>query len=235
VTDRGMAPDTRHELSKHRDAIVRLTTLSASIPQFPVALDVDLTAIDRVRARDPERPSYTDIVSTAAARLLRRHPMLNASFDGDAIVEHAEINLGLALDTPRGLTVVVVRAADRLSLRAFRDERVRLTVAAGEGRLRAVELTGATFAISNLGPLGIHSFQAMLVPPMAAVLAIGGVRERPFAKDGVVSATRGVSLCLTCDHRVIDGAAAARFLRALGDELESGEIPSPAIDPVEIE
>jgi pyruvate dehydrogenase E2 component (dihydrolipoyllysine-residue acetyltransferase) len=226
----GSVSDTRHELTRHRQAVAEMTTLSASIPQYPVFLDVDLSGIDLVRASRPERPSYTDIMATAAARLLRKNPMLNASFAADAIVEHAEINVGLALDAPRGLIVVVVRQADRLSVADFRAERIRLSAAAADGRLRARDMSDATFAISNLGPMGIHSFQAMLVPPMAAILAIGTIRESVRARDGVISTTPSVMLCLTCDHRVVDGADAARFLRALGDALEDTEAVSALVE-----
>ncbi len=207
-----------------------MTTLSAAIPQYPVFLDVDLAAVAQLRASRPDRPSYTDIISVAVVRQLRNHPGSNASFDGDAIVEHAGVHIGLALDGPRGLIVVVVRDADHLTIDGFRGERIRLTTAAAEGRLRPAEMSDATFVISNLGPLGIDSFAAMLVPPSAGILAVGRISERVRADDGVLSAALGVTLCLTSDHRVIDGAAAARFLRDLGDSLESGESAAQLIE-----
>ncbi len=200
-----------------------MTTLSASIPQYPVFLDVDLSAVARLRESRSDRPSYTDILAVAVARQLRRHPGSNASFDGDAIVRHHDVHIGLALDGPRGLIVVVVRDADQRSVEEFRVERVRLTEAAGQGRLRPEEMSDATFVISNLGPLGIDSFSAMLVPPSAGILAVGRIAERVRASGGVVSTAPSVTLCLTSDHRVVDGAAAARFLRALGDSLEGVE------------
>jgi pyruvate dehydrogenase E2 component (dihydrolipoyllysine-residue acetyltransferase) len=216
----GSPSDTRVDLSRHRRAVVEMTTFSAAIPQFPVFLDVELSKVARYRAARPDRLSYTDIVSLAVARQLRRHPGSNASFDGDAIIEHAGVHVGLALDSPRGLIVVVVRDADRLTLGAFRDERLRLSAAAADGRLRSLDISDATFVVSNLGPFGVDSFAAMLVPPAAGILAVGRIVERAWASDGVVRTGPGVTLCLTSDHRVVDGAAAARFLRDLGDSLE---------------
>ncbi len=200
-----------------------MTTLSAVIPQYPVFLDVELSTVARYRESRPDRPSYTDIFSVAVARQLRQHPGSNASFDTDAIIEHAGVHIGLALDSPRGLIVVVVRDADRLTVGAFREERVRLTTAAAEGRLRPADMADATFVISNLGPFGVDLFAAMLVPPSAGILAVGRIGERAWVRDGVVRTSPGVTMCLTSDHRVVDGAAAARFLRDLGDSLEHEE------------
>lgn len=227
----GPSSGTRHELTRHRRAVVAMTSLSATIPQYPLFLDVDLEVIQRLRNARDERPSYSDIVTVAVARLLRKHPNVNASFADDAIVEHDEVNIGLALDAAGGLMIVVIHDADRRSLDDVRAERVRLNLAAAEGRLRADDISGGTFAISNLGPAGIHAFQALLVPPMAAILAVGAIRDVPRARDGVVSSTPGFTLCLTCDHRVLDGAHGARFLRELGDTLEDVQAASTLFEP----
>ncbi len=221
----GLHPSSeiRHPLTRHRLAVATMTRMSAQIPQYPLFLDIDLEAVQRLRNTKHERPSIADIMAVAAARLLRSYPNVNSSFADDAVIEYREIHVGLALDLPGGLIVLVVRDADRRSVADFRSERNRLQAAAADGGLRAQDIAGATFVISNLGPMGIHAFQAMLVPPAAAILAVGAIREVARAKDGVLAASSGLTLCLTSDHRVIDGAEAARFLRGLGDILEGDE------------
>src|SRR5581483_3590314 len=144
--------------------------------------------------------SITDVLTAACARALRAHPGVNASFDGDAIVRHREINVGLAVALDDGLLSPAILRADELDLAALAEERTRLVAAARAGRLSGAELSAATFTISNLGPFGIDRFQSLVVPPQAAILAVGAIR-----------ADATVSLCLSCDHRVLDGAPVARF------------------------
>jgi pyruvate dehydrogenase E2 component (dihydrolipoamide acetyltransferase) len=134
---------------------------------------------------------------------------VNASFDEDAILQHADVNVGIAVSLDDGLIAPAIRNADRLSLPELKAERVRLTEAAQAGKLTMQEAMSATFTISNLGPLGIRRFRALVVPPQAAILAVGTV-----AGDG------RMSLSLSCDHRVLDGAPAARFLGELTGRLE---------------
>ena len=188
----------RIPLDPMRRAIAELMTLSASVPQFTLEATAAVSS--------PE--AISDVVVAACARALREHPGLNASFDGDAVVEHEEVNVGIAVSVERGLLVPVIRQADRRSLGELREERERLTAAARDGRPGAADLTGATFTISNLGPLGVERFRALVVPPQAAILAVGAVAGGRLA------------LSLSCDHRVVDGAPAARFLRRVVELLE---------------
>ncbi len=195
------ATDRRVPLDPMRRAIAALMTLSASVPQFTLEATAEVGS--------PE--SLSDLVVAACARALREHPGLNASFDGDAIVEHENVNVGIAVSVERGLLVPVIRQADRLSLPELRAERERLTAAALGAKISAGDLTGATFTISNLGPLGIERFRALVVPPQAAILAVGAAQEGRLA------------LSLSCDHRVVDGAPGARFLRRVVELLERRE------------
>ena len=215
--------DARLPLSRNRRAIAALMTKSASIPQFGIDAEVDVTELAVLR-EGKRTFSISDAVVGATALSLRAHPELNASFDDEAIVRHGHVHVGLGIIGPDGLIVVVFRDADGLSLEELAAERGRLSDAAREGKLRGEEVMGATFVISNLGPIGVPRFQALLVPPAAAILAVGGTQDRLRLGDaGGVESFSSLTLCLTCDHRVVDGLDGARFLRTLAELLEQPE------------
>jgi pyruvate/2-oxoglutarate dehydrogenase complex dihydrolipoamide acyltransferase (E2) component len=210
--------DVRVPLSRTRRAIVAVMTASASVPQFAVDARVDLSALASARLAG-ETISYGDAVMAATARALRAHAELNASFDEDAVIRHAQINLGLAIIGPDGLLVVVVRDADRLALNEIAAERQRLTAAAAAGTLRGEEVVGSTFVVSNLGPAGVPRFQALLVPPSVGILAVGAIEQRLRLVEQVEQYP-ALTLCLSCDHRAVDGMHAARFLATVVSQLE---------------
>lgn len=211
--------DRRVPLTRNRRAIASVMTISAGVPQFSVDAHVDLTELAAARAAGTSF-SYGDAVVRAAVRALVAHPELNASFDGDGIIRHGHVHMGIGTLGPDGLLVVVVRNAERLTLEEVGTERRRLANAAEEGSLRGDEVLGATFVVSNLGPAGVPRFQALVVPPAAAILAIGAVETRLRLVDEQVRAYPALTLCLSCDHRVVDGMDAARFLQTLVRELE---------------
>jgi pyruvate dehydrogenase E2 component (dihydrolipoamide acetyltransferase) len=211
--------DRRVPLTRNRRAIASLMTASAAVPQFSVDANVDLTELAAGRAAGTSF-SYGDAVARAATLALIAHPELNTSFDGDCIVRHGNVHMGMGTLGPDGLLVVVVRNAERLTLEQLASERRRLANAAEEGSLRGDEVLGATFVVSNLGPAGVPHFQALVVPPVAAILAIGAVDTRLRLVDEQVRAYPALTLCLSCDHRVVDGMDAARFLGTLVRELE---------------
>jgi pyruvate/2-oxoglutarate dehydrogenase complex dihydrolipoamide acyltransferase (E2) component len=208
--------EQRRPMSKMRRAIVASMTLSAQIPQFTLDRWVELDRVATVRDQLREsgvKVSWEDILVAACARALREHRNVNASFDDDAIVEHAQINVGIATALADGLVSPAIVGADRLGFASLVSERMRLRAGAAAGRLRGVELFGATFSVSNLGPFGIDRFRALVIPPQAAILATGRLHER----DGV----SGMMLSLSCDHRVLDGAPAARFLATVSELLQT--------------
>jgi pyruvate dehydrogenase E2 component (dihydrolipoamide acetyltransferase) len=208
-------------LTRLRRAVVRTVVASAAVPQFTVERSVDVLALERLRpGPGGRRFSLTDAVTAATAGALAVHRRLNASWTEEGIVEHGAINVGLAVALPDGLVVPAIRAADRLSLAELAAERVRLTSAAREGTLRPDDLFSTTFTISNLGPHGAHRFRALVLPPQAAILAVGAVW------DG------RMELALSCDHRVVDGAPAADFLADLADRLADPTLlPGALSDP----
>jgi pyruvate dehydrogenase E2 component (dihydrolipoamide acetyltransferase) len=197
--------------SRMRKAVVRTVTASASVPQYSLAVDVAVAPILRAKeaARDSApRASVSDVIHSAVVRSLAEHRNVNASFTEQGTVLHSSVNLAFIVEVADGMVAPAIIDADHLDIAGLATERVRLTEAALAGALTPEELLNGTFTVSNLGTLGIHRFNAMVLPPQAAILAIG-------------SPTPGAELTLTlsCDHRVIDGAPAARFLRQVADLL----------------
>jgi pyruvate dehydrogenase E2 component (dihydrolipoamide acetyltransferase) len=207
--------ENRLPLSRMRRAIAASMTLSAQIPQFTLDRTVILSDADafRTELRDAGlRVSWEDFLVAASARALREHLNVNSSFDEDAVVEHPDIHIGLATAVKDGLMSPAILNADRQSLEQLVQERSRLRQGAASGTLRGIELFGATFTISNLGPYGVDRFRALVIPPQAAILASGRVID-----DGGPR----IALTLSCDHRVLDGAPAAEFLATVCDLLEN--------------
>jgi pyruvate dehydrogenase E2 component (dihydrolipoamide acetyltransferase) len=188
-------------------------------PQFSISRDVDMTAANA--KRKAAGVSYTDVIVAAAATALRAHPRLRSRFDGDAVVVSEKIDVGLAVALDAGLIVPVVRDADRKPLAALRDERDALETAVRSGRARADAFGGAAITVSNLGTLGVDRFTAIVNPPEAAILAVGRVADRVIAVNGAPAVRPVVSLTLTVDHRVADGADAARYLSDVAKGLET--------------
>ena len=158
--------------------------------------------------------------SRACAWALRQHPEANASFRDDGIVEWDEVNVGVATAIHQGLIVPVVRCADRAGLRQIAEQMGDLTGRAREGKLKLEDLQGGTFTVSNLGMFGIDRFTAIVNPPQAAILAVGRVVRRAEVTDDAIEIRPVAALTLTADHRVLDGATAARFLATIRSALE---------------
>jgi pyruvate dehydrogenase E2 component (dihydrolipoamide acetyltransferase) len=198
--------DRRIPLTPIRRVTAELMSASAGIPQFTLEATARVGALTSTPRL--EGFSIASVIIAAAAAGLRQMPAINASFDDDAIIEHGDVNVGFAVALDEGLLTPVIRNADRLGLQSLDAERTRLVTAARAGTLSPAELRDATFTVSNLGPLGVERFRALVVPPQAAILAVGKMRDQTIA------------LSLSCDHRVLDGALAARFLAAVVARLE---------------
>ena len=206
----------------------RMAASVREAPQFTVTVDADmgraLAIIEDLKAAASDggpKVTLTALLVKACAWGLRQHPEVNASFQGDAIVEWDEVNVGVATAVDQGLIVPVVRRADGLGLRAIAAQLAALTARAREGRARLEDLQGGTFTVSNLGMFGIDRFTAILNPPQAAILAVGRVAKRAQVGDDDRVEVRPIaSLALTADHRALDGATAARFLATVQRALE---------------
>jgi len=202
----------------------RLAESTGPIPHFYLTADYDVTNLLSLRQQLNEienvKISVNDFVIRAAALALRHHPNVNASWGDDAITQHGEIHIGVAVSTPEGLITPVVRNADQKSVMEIADDIRTLAEKAKNRKLRPEEYQGSTFTISNLGGWGIEEFTAIINPPNVAILAIGAAASRPVVIDRQVVIRDRMKITMSCDHRVVDGAAGAEYLKTLRQYLE---------------
>jgi pyruvate dehydrogenase E2 component (dihydrolipoamide acetyltransferase) len=214
-------------LSMMRRATARRLTESASAPHFFLTNVVNLERLMRFRAEVNERyaeknvkVSVTDLLVRACAVTLHDHPHVNASWGQDKILQHRRIHIGVAVALDEGLIVPVITDADAKGLEVIAIETRALAERARAGRLIPDQFSGGTFTISNLGMFGIDNFTAIINPPEAAILAVGAASQEPFVHEGQLLTRPILKMTLTVDHRVLDGATAAAFLRDLKRTLE---------------
>ena len=213
-------------LTSIRKTIARRLTEAWQAPVFQISMSADMSRSVELRERLVElagegpKPTISDVLTKLAASALMRHRKLNAEFVGEEVRIHPSANVGMAVATERGLVVPVIRGADRLSIHEIAAARVDLVDRARAGKLQQGDLEGGTFTISNLGMFGVENFIAVLNPPQVAILAVGAVEDKPVVRDGEVTVRPLMSLTLTCDHRAVDGADAADFLRTVRSTLE---------------
>jgi len=213
-------PEKREPLSRMRRAVAEAMTRSVrEAPQFSISRDVDMSNADR--RRKAAGASYTDVIVSAAAKALRAHPRLRSRLDGDALVTTERIDVGIAIALAAVLIVPVVRDAETKGLAALKDERERLEAAVRSGHAPGDAFGGAAITVSNLGTLGVDRFTAIVNPPEAAILAVGRVADRVTVVGGAPTVRPIASLTLSVDHRVADGADAARYLADVVKELEA--------------
>jgi len=201
----------------------RLAQSIGPIPTFYLTSEIDMERVAELRAELAEegRPSFNDIIIKAAAMALRQHPLVNAWWQEDRIRQWHEVHVSMAVAIDEGLITPVIRHADRKSLREISAEAKDLARRARERKLAPEEYTGGTFSISNLGMLDIDEFTAVINPPESAILAVGRIAAKPVVYDGQVVARRRLRLTLSCDHRIVDGATGATFLKTLKQMLEN--------------
>jgi pyruvate dehydrogenase E2 component (dihydrolipoamide acetyltransferase) len=198
----------------------------------PVTLTTTADATNLVNLREQYKtladspPSYTDFLAKLTAAALCKHPHLNASWINDQILLYPEINLGIAVDTEAGLLVPVVRDVPKLGLRQLAAMSKDLAERARQGKLKTEQMQGGTFTITNLGSCGIDAFTPIINPPQCAILGIGRIQRQPVVRGDTVMIREQVTLSLTFDHRIVDGAPAARFLQTLVQLIEN---PGPAL------
>jgi pyruvate dehydrogenase E2 component (dihydrolipoamide acetyltransferase) len=207
----------------------RLTEAKRDVPHFYLMRDLDAAALLGYRHRlnellgDKGKISVNDLVIKAVALALRRIPECNASWEGEAIRRFHRVHVGVAVAIPDGLVTPVVRDADQKGIGSIAAEVRDLAERAKQRGLKAHEITGSTFSVSNLGMFGIERFTAILNPPEAGILAIGAVRDVAVVDKGNIVAGKRMAVTMSCDHRVIDGALGARWLQVLGELIENPE------------
>ncbi len=219
--------DTTVPLTKLRSAISRrMVESKTSAPHFYVTSEIDMEAVLNLRKQlnamlgDSGKLSVNDFVVKAAALTLREFSNLNASFNGDSIVRHGQINVGNAVAVEAGLLTVVVKDADTKSLAQISTEIRAMAARAREGKVKPDDMDGSTFTVSNLGMYDIDSFVAIINPPDAAILAVGSAQQAPIVKNGELAVGWRMKVTISADHRVTDGAEAAQFMRSLKKKLE---------------
>ncbi len=221
-------------LSQIRKTIAkRLTQSIGPVPTFYLTIEVDMERVWEARealtvgqrgsaaAGQEIKVSFNDIIIKAVALALRQHPACNAWWQDDHIRYWNEVHVSMAVAIEEGLITPVIRHADQKSLREIAAESKDLAARARERRLKPEEYTGGTFSVSNLGMLDIEEFTAVINPPESGILAVGRIVEKPVAHGGAAALRRRMRLTMSCDHRVIDGATGAEFLKTLKGMLEN--------------
>ncbi len=226
------APAGMEPLSQVARLMAERTTQSwTSVPHFSLVRDVDcggLIAAQKRISQEMEKtqgatPTITDLLISVLAKVLAKHPRMNSSWTGDGIRSNAEINVSVAMAVKDGVVGAVIHKANTAKIVEISALRRELTERARAGRLRPADITGGTFTLSNLGMYKVDAFSAIITPPQAAILAVGSISDRVVAIDGKPGVRPMMTLTLSSDHRVVDGARAAEFLSELADAIREPE------------
>ncbi len=226
------APVATESLSQVARLMAERTTQSwTSVPHFFLVRDVDcseLIAAQKRISNESEKgqspaPTITDLLIALLARVLANHPRMNASWTGEAIRSNPDVNISVAMAVKDGVVGAVIHKANSLKLSEISAQRRELTERARAGRLRPADISGGTFTLSNLGMYKVDAFSAIITPPQAAVLAVGTIADRVVAIDGQPAVRPMMTMTLSSDHRVVDGARAAEFLSELADAIQIPE------------
>ncbi len=199
----------------------RTTQSWTTVPHFFVARDLDATVLNATREglipaiekSHGVKITLTDLMVAGVARALKQFPRMNGSWVGSAVSLNADVNVALAMAVENAVVTAVIRNADKLPLGAIAKQRKELSERAKANKLQPADISGATFTISNLGMFGVDAFTAIIVPPQAGILAVGAATDRVVAVDGMIAIRPMMTLTLSSDHRIIDGARAAQFMQ----------------------
>jgi pyruvate dehydrogenase E2 component (dihydrolipoamide acetyltransferase) len=220
--------ETQVPLTKLRAAIARrMTEAKQQVPHFYITHDYNMATLMALRKQingmlpEDDKISVNDMIIKAVALTLKSFPNLNASFQGNEVVQHGVVNIGIAVAVEGGLLTVVCRDTDQKSLRQIAREVKSVVSRAREGKVRPDDIEGSTFSISNLGMYDVEEFSAIINPPEAAILAVGAVKDVPVVTDGQLGVGVRMKATISVDHRVSDGVEAAKFMQALAEPLEN--------------
>lgn len=222
----GVENYTDTPVSQMRKVIAkRLSESKFSAPHFYITMDINMdNAIDARKAMNVSgdvKISFNDLVVKSCALALKKHPVINSAWMGDFIRQNDHVHIGVAVAVEDGLLVPVLRHADQMPLSSISAQVKDLAGKAKNKKLQPSDWEGNTFTISNLGMFGVEEFTAIVNPPDAGILAVGGIKQVPVVKDGVVVPGNLMKVTLSCDHRVIDGASGAAFLQSVKGFLEN--------------
>ncbi|MDF0720363.1 2-oxo acid dehydrogenase subunit E2 [Kaistella sp. PBT33-4] len=202
----------------------RLSESKFSAPHYYLMVEINMDKAIEARKEINSLPdtkiSFNDMIIKATAMALRKHPQVNSSWAGDKIIHHGDINVGVAVAIPDGLVVPVLRNTDHMNYLQISSAVKDMASRAKSKGLKANEMEGSTFSVSNLGMFGIETFTSIINQPNSAILSVGAIIEKPVVKDGQIVVGNTMKLSLACDHRVVDGATGAQFLQTLRTYLE---------------
>jgi pyruvate dehydrogenase E2 component (dihydrolipoamide acetyltransferase) len=222
------AEDQTIQLTKLRQAIARrMVESTTTVPHFYVTHEYKMDALMALRKQindylpENEKLSVNDFIIKAVALTLREFPNLNSSFAGDKAIRHGAINVGVAVSVEGGLLTVVTRNTDQQPLRALSAEAKRMAAGAREGKVKPTDIEGSTFSVSNMGMYDVENFVAIINPPEAGIIAVGSARQVPVVENGEIKIGWRMKATISVDHRVSDGAEAARFMQKLAEFLEN--------------
>jgi len=214
-------------MTKLRQAIARrMAESKASIPHFYVSHEYKMDALVELRSQynqimpENEKLSVNDFIVKAVALTLRQFPNLNASLNGNSVLRHGQVNIGIAVSVEGGLLTIVSREADQKPLRQISAEVKAMAERVRAGKVKPDDIEGSTFSISNMGMYDVENFSAIINPPEAAILAVGSAREAPVVEGGALKVGWRMKATISVDHRVSDGVEAAKFMQALAVYLE---------------
>lgn len=218
--------DTETPNSQVRNIIAkRLSESKFSAPHYYLMVEINMdkaiAARKEINALPDTKISFNDMIIKATAMALRKHPQVNSSWAGDKVIHRGNINIGVAVAIPDGLVVPVLKNTDQMTYTQISSGVKDMASRAKSKGLKANEMEGSTFSISNLGMFGIETFTSIINQPNAAILSVGAIVEKPIVKDGQIVVGNTMKLSLACDHRVVDGATGAQFLQTLRTYLES--------------
>jgi len=218
--------DEEVRVSQMRKTIARrLSESKFTSPHYYETIDIDaaelFSARNRINEISEQKISFNDIIVKACAEALRRHPDVNSSWKEDTILRHGDVHVAVAVAVDEGLLTPVIRHTDQKGLQQISSETRELAELARDRKLQPEQMEGSTFTVSNLGMFGIEEFTAIINPPNACILAVGAIRDVPVVKDGEVVPGKKMKVTLSSDHRIVDGATAAKFLNTLRNMLEN--------------
>ncbi|CAI9687434.1 2-oxo acid dehydrogenase subunit E2 [Elizabethkingia anophelis] len=218
--------DTETPNSQVRNVIAkRLSESKFTAPHYYLMVEINMdkaiAARKEINSLPDTKVSFNDMIIKATAIALRKHPQVNSSWAGDKIIHRGNINIGVAVAIPDGLVVPVLKNTDHMSYSEISASVKDMAARAKNKGLKANEMEGSTFSISNLGMFGIETFTSIINQPNAAILSVGAIIEKPVVKDGQIVVGNTMKLSLACDHRVVDGATGAQFLQTLRTYLEN--------------
>jgi pyruvate dehydrogenase E2 component (dihydrolipoamide acetyltransferase) len=225
------APHKKIPNSSMRKIIAkRLAESKQTVPHFYLTSNIEIDALLKLRAelnaKSPKdgpsafKLSVNDLITKACAVALRRHPMVNSTYTEQDIIQYEDVDISIAVAIPDGLITPIIRKADQLGLAAISNAMKDLGTRAKSGKLKPEEFQGGGFSISNLGMFGIPEFSAIINPPQSAILAVGAGEKRAVVKNDVIVIATMMTVTLSCDHRVVDGALGAEFLSTLKSIIE---------------